>query len=225
MIRHSRPRRPGDLRALPPAPPAPPPVPAAPPAPAASSRPPWLPSDQDLGRLEPGLQPAIRDIILPAYEQLVLLADDTLQRSLGMTIVHLMWLEVLDQLNLKRQYAQVAILPELGGNCAREIDRHVRLIDTKVKLTRLLLRLRELRPAPPAHDPAPPAQQATQPTTNNGAHPASDIRNPQSKIAADRSPVPPPRTQPGPDPRVAVETSDFRPKHCAALAPQPAASP
>ena len=231
MIRHSRPRQ---SPALSPAPPTP-----RSPLPTDSSRPAWLPSDQDLQRVEPGLQLAIRDIILPAYEQLVLQADDTLQRSLGMTIVHLMWLEVLDQLNLKRQYAKFCLLPQMGYDVAHEVDRHLRLIDAKMKLTKLLLRIRALRPADPAQDPAPvaqnqaspahdqvrstpPAAQLATPAASTGTHPKSDI---QHSSRPDVLESPPHRPSSLPGPCIVSQKPDSQPAPCAARSPQPVASP
>jgi len=238
MIRHSRPR---PSPALSPAPPAP-----IAPDPTDPRRPPWLPSDQDLQRVEPGLQQAIRDIILPAYGQLVLQTDDTLQRSLGMTIVHLMWLEVLDQLNLKRQYAQFCRLPQMGYDVAHEVDRHLRLIDAKMKLTKLLLRIRALHPADPAQDPAPvaqnqassahdqlrstpPAAQLATPAASNGTHPTSDIPRPKSDIQHSSRPdvleSPPHRPSSAPGPCIVSQKPDSQQAPCAARSPQPATSP
>ncbi len=231
MIRHSRPQPSPALSTAPPTPRSP--------QPTDSSRPAWLPSDQDLQRVEPGLQQAIRDIILPAYEQLVLQADDTLQRSLGMTIVHLMWLEVLDQLNLKRQYAQFCRLPQMGYDVAHEVDRHLRLIDAKMKLTKLLLRIRALRPADPAQDPAPvaqnqaspahdqvrstpPAAQLATPAASTGTHPKSDI---QHSSRPDVLESPPHRPSSLPGPCIVSQKPDSQPAPCAARSPQPVASP
>jgi hypothetical protein len=130
----------------------------------------FLPADLDFSALPAELQAAASSIIGPAYEQLVLGARDGLEKSTGVTIVHLLWLEVLDQFELGQQ------LDEQGratpsAERGELIAQHLRLVGAKGKASNLLLRLREFRrkwqPFPlhqavaptatyPASDPGPP---------------------------------------------------------------------
>src|SRR6516164_4810706 len=75
----------------------------------APSRPYWLPEDTEFAALPRPLQVAITEILYPAYKQLVLGAADPLERATAATFVHLLWLELLQQLEL--------------GNCLEDLMR------------------------------------------------------------------------------------------------------
>ena len=63
----------------------------------AAARPSWLPIGDRWNDLPEAVRQAVPRVILPAYRQFVLDAPDELQRSIGLSLVHLLWLEVCDQ--------------------------------------------------------------------------------------------------------------------------------
>jgi len=107
-------------------------------------RPFFVPAGLQFDELPKELQAAVVAIINPAYRQLVLEASDGLERSGGVTVVHLLWLEVLDQLELAKGL-ESAPHPEASEERAKQIDRHLRLIGAKSKASHFLLRLKEFR--------------------------------------------------------------------------------
>ncbi len=107
-------------------------------------QPPWAPDGVDLIKVPEPVRQAVAEIIEPAYRQMVAEVEDPLERSIGLTLVHLMWLEVLDQHEAKQEYLQTSIL-ELPEDRSDMIDRHLRMLHTKVKVGSLLMRLREMR--------------------------------------------------------------------------------
>ena len=56
----------------------------------------WTPPGVDIDSFPPEVQTAIIEIVNPIYEQLVLQARDSLEKSTGMTAVYLLWLEILN---------------------------------------------------------------------------------------------------------------------------------
>lgn len=106
-------------------------------------RPLWIPADVDFDSLPLEIQAAITGIINPAYRQLVLAAEEGLEQSTGLTVVHLLWLEILQQLEL----AADGVTPDAAESENREtkIARYLRLAGAKIVSSNFLLRLREFR--------------------------------------------------------------------------------
>ena len=81
-------------------------------------RPYWIPPGVDFGRLPEQVRAAILGIINPAYQELVLGARDGLPKAAGVTLVSLLWLEILDQVELGQDLADprfvVPSSPERG---------------------------------------------------------------------------------------------------------------
>jgi hypothetical protein len=69
--------------------------------------PPWVPDGVAYEMLSQRARAMIAEILEPAYEQLVLRARDALEKITGLTIVHLVWQEILDQMDLARDYEKV----------------------------------------------------------------------------------------------------------------------
>ncbi|MDZ7619087.1 MAG: hypothetical protein U1E05_18930 [Patescibacteria group bacterium] len=107
-------------------------------------RPAWAPGEVDLFKVPESVRQAVAEIIEPAYRQLVATVEDPLERSIGLTLVHMMWLEVLDQHETKHEYLATSIL-ELPADRSDMIDRHLRMLNMKVKVGSFLIRLREMR--------------------------------------------------------------------------------
>jgi hypothetical protein len=104
----------------------------------------WIPEGVSIDDWPPGLQAAVAGVINPAYEQLVMAAAPGLAQSTGVTVVHLLWLEVLDQVELSRQTMPSA--PAVANpDRSITIERHLRLVNAKLKASELLQRLEALR--------------------------------------------------------------------------------
>ena len=110
----------------------------------ADSPPAWIPEDVDFHNMPEAVRQAVADIVEPAYRRLVAEAEDPLERSVGITIVHLMWLEILEQHEVMQEYLKMSILNLRQDRC-HMIDHHLRTLHAKVKVGCFLSRLRELR--------------------------------------------------------------------------------
>ena len=62
----------------------------------------FIPADLEFKRLPGSFRKAVDDIILPAYQELVLEAPTSLERSAGTTLCCDMWFELLEQFHLRR---------------------------------------------------------------------------------------------------------------------------
>jgi hypothetical protein len=105
----------------------------------------WVPQGVDLEVVPAEVRQAVVEVVQPVYERIVLAADDPLEKSLGVTIAHLLWLEVLQQFDLKREYLQYSAVLGLSENRSAMIEQHLRIIYSKVKVGYFLARIRELR--------------------------------------------------------------------------------
>jgi len=105
----------------------------------------WAPDGVDLKVVPPEIRQAIAQLIQPIYEQFVVNASDGLEKSLGITITHLLWLEILEQLDIKREYVQIEAVLHITHNRPEMIDRHLRLLDSKLRFGYFLLRIKELQ--------------------------------------------------------------------------------
>jgi hypothetical protein len=108
-------------------------------------RPYWLPDGVEFDLLPDELKAAIAGIINPAYRELVLQADAGLPQTTGVTIVYLLWLELLDQIQLGSQSVSAVSDPDAQRERHTTISRLLRTVGAKNKTTGLLLRIRELR--------------------------------------------------------------------------------
>jgi hypothetical protein len=101
--------------------------------------------------------------------------------------VHLLWLETLHQLDLKREYGLMACIPELARVQESEIVLQLRVLESKMKIGSFLLRIREARQrlGETAHWPSPP--EAPSPTVE--AHPAPPSGSPKLENEACRYPT------------------------------------
>jgi hypothetical protein len=110
--------------------------------PSAEALPYWIPAGVELDNLPPELVKAIAEVINPAYRELVVLARPGLAQSTGLTVVHLLWLEIIDHLQLAGKTCSNDPLEILGGESRQTIiARHLRLVHSKLKASEFLLRL------------------------------------------------------------------------------------
>jgi hypothetical protein len=104
--------------------------------------PPWLPVGDRWNELPEAVRQAVPRILVPAYRQFVLDAPDELQRSVGLTLVHLLWLEVCDQMHPVEVVADPTSLAATLSNPEEMIDRHLNLVAAKSQTAELLVKLR-----------------------------------------------------------------------------------
>jgi len=100
------------------------------------ARPAWELSRAQLDQVPAEVRQSIDELIRPIDQQSVLHAGDLVERAIGNASAHLLWLEIIEQYRLKRQFL------EYGTQRGLEIARQLRLLNIKLALGRLLLRLR-----------------------------------------------------------------------------------
>jgi hypothetical protein len=110
--------------------------------PAAETLPPWLPTGERWESLPQNLRQAVLRLLTPAYRQFVLDAPDELQRSIGLTLVHLLWLELCSQARLGDVVAAPTCLAAVLNDPEEMIGRYLNLVAAKNQTTELLVKLR-----------------------------------------------------------------------------------
>ena len=159
----------------------------------------WAPDGADLETLPDELQRAVAEVVQPAYEQLVLAPRDPLERMLGVTASHLLWLESLQQVSLKQEYLKVTAVLGLPDDHQAAIEQHLRILCAKVKLGYLIARLRDQRRLPADQPPTEPSlphpdPPPAQPILTTGCSPKTDARqapppNPEEPDPGDQNPA------------------------------------
>ena len=104
--------------------------------------PPWLPTGQKWQELPQEIRRAVPRLLTPAYRQFVLEAPDELQRSVGLTLVHLLWLELCNQTRVAEVVADRTCLTAVLNDPEDMIDQHLNLVAAKGQTTELLVKLR-----------------------------------------------------------------------------------
>jgi len=106
-------------------------------------RPYFFPADIDFATLPEEVKLAVETLIEPLYQQLVLEAEDPLERAAGSSLVCLMVLELLDQFELG-QLMRPGNQDEQADRDQRDqlTARYLRLVGGKQKTTDLILRIR-----------------------------------------------------------------------------------
>jgi hypothetical protein len=108
-------------------------------------RPYWIPPGVDFERLPEQVRAAMLGVINPAYQELVLGAQDGLQKAAGVTLISLLWLEVLDQVELGQDLTDPRSIGTSSPAREQLISRHLRLAGATIKASGFLLRLAEFR--------------------------------------------------------------------------------
>lgn len=101
----------------------------------------FIPAGLDMSTLPVELEAGLREIMQPAYRELVQNAADALDRSGGLTVVHLLWLELLQQCRM------AGTVTDLSPNCDEvalhnSINRLLRLASAKERATAFLFKIR-----------------------------------------------------------------------------------
>jgi hypothetical protein len=104
----------------------------------------WTPPGIAFEMLARPLQAALVELVGPLYEELVLAAPDALERSTGLTLTHLLWLEILEQYELGCDYSVVSgVLGTASPDRGPMIDQHLRLLEAKLRASHFLVQARE----------------------------------------------------------------------------------
>jgi hypothetical protein len=164
----------------------------------------WIPRDSGWTALSETTRQAVNQVLAPAYRQLVLEAQGELERSVGITLVHLMWLEICGQIPLAAVDGDPGSIVALTQNPEAMVARHLHLVAAKCQTAELLSKVRMVSevlrrgtvagvtppclPAPPPHpvvtvpaQPVPQAEAIPWPLTPNGeGGEEQDIGNSQS---------------------------------------------
>jgi hypothetical protein len=148
---------------------------AAPPGPDA---PHWIPTDYRWDRFPEEIRQAVQRVLNPAYRRFVLEAPGELERSMGLTLVHLMWLELCGQVQLAVAAADSHSIEAICQDPDRLIDRHLHLVATKCQTAELLVKLRVMTEMlnPPAPQLPPPAATVPESDGNDLPSPGTDRR-------------------------------------------------
>jgi hypothetical protein len=117
----------------------------APDVPELPPRPLWVPKGVIFRDLPAELQIGIKEIINPAYVELVLQAATAREKAAALTFVHLLWLGLVDQIALNKSMADALIAGSAVYNHREWIAAHLRLLGAQEKYDRHLLRLAEFR--------------------------------------------------------------------------------
>src|SRR5262245_22990136 len=116
-------------------------------------RPLWVPEHVSFDKLPPALQQAIVDIFNPAYEQLVLEAPTALERSTGLSYMHLLWLELVGQQEIGRAMYPASGSPADQKNAQKKISQYIALVQSKTSVGKFLLQIRKYNERPQNYDP------------------------------------------------------------------------
>lgn len=116
-------------------------IPAAPPA-----RPYFIPPGIDFQALPLEVQIAFRQIVEPAYQELVLGALTGLERSAGATLVFLLAQEILEQFSLGRQMDFSASHDSTQVvERDKRIHQYLKLVSSKQQAANFVMRLKTIR--------------------------------------------------------------------------------
>ena len=110
-------------------------------------RPIWIPLGEGADCVSPEVRHAAVSLIQPFFDEHVANSDSSIERMLAASLVYLMWNEVLEHHERKREQA----LPESGPGPAEPrgaiIDRQLKVIDRKLRIAQFLLKLRQKQAA------------------------------------------------------------------------------
>jgi hypothetical protein len=84
-------------------------------------------------------------LVQPFYEEHVNNTDDSVERMLATTVAYLMWTELLEQHDQKREYSHIESVIGLAGHRGSIIEQQLKIIDRKLRIATFFLKLREKR--------------------------------------------------------------------------------
>jgi hypothetical protein len=106
----------------------------------------FVPPDVDWEQLPAAVKTAFNALIQPTYSELVLGAANSLERSAGMSLTFLLWLELIEQFSLAAQ-CDWTVRPagEDSGERDKAIRRYLRVVGAKQQAANFLARLQRIR--------------------------------------------------------------------------------
>jgi hypothetical protein len=142
--------------------------------PSSPDRPVWLPEGEDIKKMSATVRRAVAEIVQPVYEELVAQAHTAMEKSLGLSLVHCLWLEILNQQGCKSVPPDLELL--LGNdNRQKTIDQFLKLTNAKIRISNILTRLQELRLKQQNISPLP--QAGTTKWSGPGVRAANDVNS------------------------------------------------
>jgi hypothetical protein len=104
----------------------------------------WMLPGMIAPNVKPELLRAVEQIVEPVYEKLVARAKDPLKRATAVTVVQVLWLELLEQVRFAHLYNRQYVSPEKIDALVDSASKYCqRLVETKVKAGVLLQKVRE----------------------------------------------------------------------------------
>lgn len=107
----------------------------------------WLPAGGGWEKLPQEIRETVSRFITPAYRRFVLEAPSEIERAVGTTLVHLMWLELCGQLQLAQAAVDPQSLDAVLQNPEEMIARHLHLATVKCQTAELMVKLRVINDA------------------------------------------------------------------------------
>ena len=154
----------------------------------------WVPTGSAWRNMPEEIRRAIPQVLAPAYRQFVSEASGELERTIGLTLVHLIWLEVCGQVHLAVTAADPTALTAVLQKPEEMIARHLELVMAKCQAAELLVKMRLVsqslqRPASALPMLPPPS------STDMGEVESAEWRVERGELSAagaSSSPIPPP---------------------------------
>jgi hypothetical protein len=109
------------------------------------NRPFWIPDTVRFDALPEAVRAAIIEIVNPAYQELVLEATGALEKAAGLSFVHTLWLEIVEQYEIGKGMAHMLPRGESSVTHRDAIGRHLRLLGAKEKFGKFLLQIQAVR--------------------------------------------------------------------------------
>jgi len=109
----------------------------------------WLPVE-GWDDVPDNIRQAVHDILVPAYQRFVEQAQDELERSTGITFVHLLWMEICQQVRMALPLSTPLAIPDplalAPPESVRELfAQYLQVMEAKKGITEILLKMRMLR--------------------------------------------------------------------------------
>jgi hypothetical protein len=109
-------------------------------------RPYFLPPGVEWDAIPNSVRLALDAIVLPAYQEMVLGAPNSLERATGASLVFLLCLEVLEHFELGNRLNLSGVSPgDDQAELDRAISKHLKLVGAKQHAANFLARLQNLR--------------------------------------------------------------------------------
>lgn len=102
----------------------------------------WLPKGKSWTELPAAVQSAVHQVLIPLWCQLIRESDSEFGRSVAISFVHIVWLELCDHTNIGEFVGNRDTLWSRITDPDSMIKKHLRLLDAKNRTAQLLARLR-----------------------------------------------------------------------------------